>query len=122
MARILVIDDEPISLATLCTMLRSGGYEVATAVDGAAGMAVQRAHAFDLVITDIYMPRQEGLETLQQLRQEFPDLPVIAVSGGGARQDFQPLEWASRLGAAGILHKPYDQATVLGLVSSILAA
>ena len=61
-----------------------------------------------LVITDILMPNKEGTETIQEIRAAKPDLPIVAISGGGVSGDLTFLDYAQRLGANHILQKPID--------------
>ncbi len=82
MTRILVIDDHDQFRGMLCEMLKNAGYEVAAATDGEEGVELFRKAPADLVITDIIMPKQEGMETIIKLQEEFPDVKVIAMSGG----------------------------------------
>lgn len=67
----------------LSGLLDSWGYEVHTASNGREGMAVLRCVGADVVITDIIMPEQDGFATIALLRRDFPDVKVIAISGGG---------------------------------------
>ena len=115
---LLVIDDDPAVRGFLRQILTGAGYLVVEAGDGKSGMSKIMPEAVDLVITDLVMPEQEGLETLQRLRVECPDLPVIAISGafGGSF-----LKTASRLGAAATLAKPIDPETLLRAVCDALA-
>ena len=81
MARILVIDDEPDVRALVEQTLKPAGHEVVPAADGREGVDSYCAKPADLVITDIYMPNQEGLETIVELRRRFPGVAIIAMSG-----------------------------------------
>ena len=87
--------------------------------DGRSGMSKLERHAIDLVITDLVMPEQEGLETLRHLRQTRPELPVIAISGafGGSF-----LKTARRFGAIATLPKPIDAEDLLRAVRQALTA
>ena len=76
-----MIDDDPIVRGMLAEMLRREGYDVDEAEDGRAGMRQFRQQPAALVITDVVMPEQEGLETLMLLRQASPSVRVIAISG-----------------------------------------
>lgn len=120
--RILVIDDDPIVRGMLAEMLRREGYEVDEADDGRAGMKQFRASPVALVITDVVMPEQEGLETLMQLRQESPGVKVIAISGGGRVGPDAYLNSARALGATAILAKPFGREELLSVVKSALGA
>ena len=119
MARILIIDDDPDLRAVLAQMLRLAGYEVALAANGREGLERALKQPADLVLTDIYMPEQEGLETILELRRRFPQLPVLAMSGRAAAGTM--LGIAQRLGAIAVLQKPFSSDELLTLVSRSLA-
>jgi CheY-like chemotaxis protein len=121
MARILVIDDDADLRAVMLEALELAGHEVFAAADGALGLELQREHPADVVITDIFMPDKEGIETIRELRQEFPGIKIIAMSGGGLYvKKSGYLSTASEVGAATILRKPFDQKTLLDAVSEVL--
>ena len=115
---LLAIDDDPAVRGFLRQILAGAGYVVVEAADGKSGMSKIERQVIDLVITDLVMPEQEGLETLQRLRVERPNLPVIAISGafGGSY-----LKTARRLGATAALAKPIDPETLLRAVREALA-
>jgi DNA-binding response OmpR family regulator len=118
--RILVIDDDPVVRGMLAEMLRREGYEVDEAEDGRAGMKKFREMPAALVITDVVMPEQEGLETLMQLRQESTTVKVIAISGGGRVGPDAYLNSARTLGADAILAKPFGHEELLDSVGKVL--
>ncbi|MEK7240971.1 MAG: response regulator [Gemmatimonadota bacterium] len=119
--RILVIDDDPIVRGMLAEMLRREGYDVDEAEDGRAGMRQFRQQPAALVITDVVMPEQEGLETLMLLRQASPSVRVIAISGGGRVGPESYLNSARTLGAHAILAKPFGREELLKAVTEVLA-
>ena len=82
MSTILIIDDDTQILAVYRAMLEREGHRVIESSDGLSGLEICRTEPVDLVVTDIIMPGKEGLETILELRQEFPELGIIAVSGG----------------------------------------
>jgi PAS domain S-box-containing protein len=116
--RLLVADDEPAVRRFLCRILRAAGYEVAEAADGKEALRMVSAGGFDAVITDLVMPEQEGIETIRILRQSYPDLKIVAISGafGG-----QFLKVVRRLGADAALPKPIEPKHLLDAVRSVLA-
>ncbi len=120
MARVLVIDDEQLVLATLNGILSRAGYEVLTARDGAQGLATLESHAVDLVITDIIMPEKEGIEIIVELRQQRPNLPIIAISGGGRMNQVDILAIAEKLGANEVFAKPVQPAALCAAVARLL--
>src|SRR5208283_2976492 len=93
MKRILVVDDNAEVRRALSKTLLKAGYDVITAEDGAAAVRVYRGQSFDLVITDLIMPNQEGLETIMELRRLTPEVKIIAISGGGrlGPEDYLPI-------------------------------
>ena len=116
-ARILVADDEAGVRGFLRKVLEEGGYEVIEAVDGKQALQQARAGHVDLVITDLVMPGQEGLETIRALRREVPGVGIIAISGafGG-----QFLKVAQMMGAAAVLNKPVSAELLLARVAEVL--
>lgn len=120
--KILVIDDDASVRGMLAAMLRREGYDVAEAEDGRAGMQRFREEPAALVITDVLMPEQEGLETLMQLRQVSKAVKVIAISGGGRVGPDTYLNSALTLGADAILAKPFGREELLNLVSKVLGS
>ena len=120
MARILVIDDEDLVRFTVEQILMSAGHVVATAENGAAGVRRQREIRFDLVITDIMMPEQDGIETIRALKAEFPDLPIIAISGGGRMGNLNYLEMARTFGVSSTIPKPFTPDEIITRVNSAL--
>jgi CheY-like chemotaxis protein len=108
MHSILVIDDDVQFRRMLRQVLGREGYEVVEASNGKEGMDLFRAEPTDLVISDILMPEQEGLQTVRELRREFPKVKIIVVSGGGSGGTMNFLNAAKLLGAQRTLWKPFD--------------
>lgn len=119
MARILLVDDDPLLLQTLAQLLTTLGHEVIRAVDGRQALAWLRREACDLVLTDVLMPELDGLEMIRHVARERPGLPVIAMSGGSARMPgAEGLQLARRLGARAILPKPFGTAELSEVINS----
>ena len=118
-ARILVADDEAGVRGFLRLVLESGGYQVMEASNGKMALEEARAGHVDLMITDLVMPEQEGIETIQILRKDpaMADIGIIAISGalGG-----QFLEVAQMLGAQAVLSKPVSAELLLAKVAEVL--
>jgi DNA-binding response OmpR family regulator len=108
MGRVLVIDDNDDFRSLLQIALEAEGFEVVCAPNGEHGLALLGKTAADVVITDIFMPGKEGIETIAELRKQFPAVRIIAMSGRPSATDFDPLSVAMELGAAKILRKPFD--------------
>ena len=121
MTKILVIDDDAVVRTTLEYLLRDAGYEIATAEDGVRGMAMFRSEQPDLVITDIIMPEQEGIQTIAEMRKARPDAKIIAISGSGRIGNVDFLKMARSLGAMDIVSKPFDADELLTIVENCLA-
>ena len=120
MARILIIDDEDQARNMLSLALERAGHEVVSARDGNEGLQLYHTTLVDLIITDILMPEKEGLETIIELRREFPNVKIIAMSGGGHKGNLNFLQIAKRLGAQRTLQKPFHLKEVIQLVTEVL--
>lgn len=105
MAKILVIDDERAIRNTLKEILEFEHHEVDVAEDGPTGLAVFAAGHYDIVLCDIKMPQQDGIEVLQQLNQQAPDVPVVMISGHG---NIDTAVEAIKKGAFDFIEKPLD--------------
>jgi DNA-binding NtrC family response regulator len=105
--RVLLIDDEPAVRKIVQKMLKRAGHEVVEAENGRVGMAQLETAAFDVIVTDIIMPEMEGIETLMNVRERFPNIAIVAMSGGGRTGNINFLEVAPKMGAAAILQKPF---------------
>jgi CheY-like chemotaxis protein len=122
MARILVVDDEKPIRDLIRQTLEGVGHTVVEAPDGLVALQVFRANPAALVITDILMPEQEGLGFIRELRQEFPAVKVIALSGGSVKIGFDVLDVAKRFGAVTALEKPFQLAELLRAVEAALTS
>jgi CheY-like chemotaxis protein len=122
MARILVADDGEDIREILRMMLSAAGYEVLVAPDGDSALTLMRAEPIDLIITDIFMPGKEGIETIIELRRDFPSVKIVAMSGGGRMGELHYLEDAVKLGAVRSILKPFRAAEILAVVREALAS
>lgn len=120
MARILVVDDEELIRYTMREILEEFGHEVVDAKNGNECLTLQKESPFDLVITDIIMPEKEGLETITELKRTYPELKVIAFSGGGRTRHLDYLEKAKELGADEIIAKPFTESKIREVVDGLL--
>jgi CheY-like chemotaxis protein len=121
MAQILVIDDEDQVRRLIREVLEAAGHEITEAPNGRVGVRLFRQSPARLVITNIFMPEQEGIETITELRNDYPDLPILAISGGGSSGGTDVLETAEAFGASAILAKPFDLPALTGAVEKLLA-
>ena len=120
MALILIIDDEPQIRSMLKLMLERDGYEVAEAPDGIEGIRVFRQNPAELIITDLIMPNKDGIGLIIDLKKEFPNVKIIAMSGGGLNKPEGYLKGAKKLGAACTLTKPIDRDEMLRAIKDVL--
>jgi len=120
MTRILIIDDDIQILKMLRKTLEREGHEVIDAADGNKGLRLYREDLTDLVITDIVMPEKEGIETIIDLRREFPEAKIIAMSGGGQIEAESYLSMAKRLGAQRTLTKPFQNEELLEAIEALV--
>ena len=120
MKKILIIDDEPHILLMLKKMLERSGYEIELATNGVEGIELFKKIKPDLVITDIIMPETEGIETIMELQRDFPDVKIIAISGGGHNIAENYLYLAKSLGVQRTFAKPIERDELLKAVSELL--
>jgi len=121
MKKVLVIDNDGLNRSWLRLLLESAGLQVHEAPEGRTGLALYRQHQHDLVITDLVMPDTEGIETILQLRQDFPEVKILAMSDGGylGKPD-NYLRMATVLGADQGLAKPLSAANTLSAATALL--
>lgn len=118
--RILIVDDDKQIRVMLKRLFEQEGYETAVAVNGMEAINIHLEIPADLVVTDIIMPEQEGLETIRKLRKKTPGVKIIAISGGGAGDADSYLRLAGKMGANMTLAKPLEKKILLESVRSLL--
>lgn len=116
MARIILIDDDELLRNTVARSLTAGGHSVAVAGNGFDGVQLFRQDSADLILTDLNMPHG-GLPTIRVLRAEFPNLPIIAMSGNPTN-----LDMAGAIGATKILPKPFTPTELAAAIAEVLPA
>jgi CheY-like chemotaxis protein len=121
MARILLIDDEVRLRKTIRLALQSMGHHVVEARHGAEALELIGEAVVDLVLTDLIMPEKDGLETIEVLRRQYPDVKIIAMSGGSVISASDYLKLAEGLGAARVLAKPFSHDELRLAVESVLS-
>ena len=116
-SRVLVVDDDAAVRDLVAAMLETGGYHVSVASNGREALSMLASEGFEVIVTDLVMPEQEGIETIKLIRRDYPSVKVIAMSGafGG---DY--LRIAGYLGAHGTIAKPLRIQTVLETVRIVL--
>ena len=120
MKRILVIDDDEMIRIVFERFLKGQGYAVDCAADGKEGLRLLEVQSPDLVITDIMMPDTDGLEVVLSMRENHPEIPVIAISGGMtvAPMDFLPM--VKKFGAVKVFYKPVELGDLLEGVRELI--
>lgn len=120
MSLILLIEDDDALRTVLATTLRDAGHVVQQAANGRDGMKLFKAAPADVIVTDLIMPEQEGIETITAIRKQHPKLPIIAISGA-LKHATAYLKTAEKLGASRSLAKPFSSTQLLQLVDEVLA-
>jgi CheY-like chemotaxis protein len=120
MTNILVIKDQAEVRSFLCVVLKRAGYQLSLAENGQAGIALLAASMPDLIITDIFMPLNDGLEVIRVARQLSREVPIIAISGGTPMISRDYLPVASNFGATATLVKPITPDELLSAVRNAL--
>ncbi len=120
MGRIMVVEDDKAVRELLREILKRAGHEVIAAGNGKEAIALYQDTPADLIITNILMPEKEGLETIQEMRRDDPDIKIIAISGGGQIGPADYLEIARRFGARRTFSKPFDRKELLAAVDELL--
>lgn len=122
MSKILVVEDmDKVRKAVVAVLEGPGGYEVVAARDGREGLELLGLHAFDVVVTDIWMPGEDGIAFLRQAKALHPALPVIVITGGGP--NFPPMEMSLAVvkshGADAVLIKPFENSELLNAIKAV---
>ena len=120
MAHILLVDDDESFRLMLRRTLERVGHAVVEAEEGGAALHALRAAVIDLVLIDLIMPGMEGIETIQALRRSYPDLKIIAMSGGGRMKPEGYLRVAKAFGAVRVLSKPFDNQDLFTAIDEAL--
>ena len=113
--RILVVDDDPFFRTILARTLENEGYTVSEAEHGAHAQEILEFCEFDLVISDVQMPKLDGVDLLKWVKDRFPELPVILMTGFTNLTD---AEDAEKLGAKAFITKPFRKEDILKIIPS----
>jgi len=117
---VLVVDDDVMVLQAVVILLEDRGFNVLAAVDGVQGLHEYRKHRPDVILTDIIMPQKEGISLIRDLRREFPEAKIVAMSGGGRVGNSDYITIAKALGADTALSKPFDEDQLIETLRALL--
>lgn len=122
MPNVLLIDDDAFARSTVRIMLENLACNVTEAEDGAVASTVMESKDFDLVVTDIFMPNQDGIETIRKIRRARNNVCILAISSEGLDGRVNYLKMAERIGADYTLAKPLHSEQLAGILQNIQEA
>ena len=117
---VLIVDDNADMRSFVKIVLERAGFEAQVAADGERALDLQRAHPVDVLITDIFMPERDGIELIHQFKSAFPQVKIIAMSGGGRISKTDYLSFAADIGADRVLRKPFAAYTLLRMLEDLV--
>jgi CheY-like chemotaxis protein len=130
MTSILLIDDEVDVRDSMAKVLGREGYDVITVDNADAGLATLKTQNVDLLISDIIMPGMDGVQAIKQIRADYPDIKILAISGGGnfGLKAYKPeaitttayLQAATEAGADWVLTKPFERAEIVACARKLV--
>ncbi len=127
MKRILIIEDDAAQRKLFRTALQHDEHEIVEAKDGRTGLTLFRRKPCDLIVTDIFMPREDGIETIFDVKHTHPNVKIVAISGGGSWAQHgrsvgpdDALEIAKKFGADRTLKKPVNLQELTDIVHDLL--
>ena len=120
MHTILVVDDDPALCEVIELHLKDSGFGVLCASGVGAAAKIIASHSFDLLLTDLLMPDQDGLELIRALRRDRPTLPIVAMTGGGLLSAEVYLNIAKVFRVDGVLRKPFSMDELISLIRRLV--
>jgi DNA-binding response OmpR family regulator len=117
---VLVIDDDPALLRSLVALLKAHGISIVTACDGAQGLELFRRILPAVVLIDVIVPTQDGIDTIMQMRLERPEVKIIMMSGGGSIGRVEILAITNKIGADAALRKPFNASELISMICGML--
>ncbi len=121
MARILFIEDDPSFAEEMKFLLQENGFEVITANDGELALNILKEQEFDLVITDLLLIKTHGMEVILHMREFYPKVKIITISGGGWASSRFHLDAARLIGSDSCLAKPFQVSELIREIERLLA-
>jgi CheY-like chemotaxis protein len=117
--RVLVVDDNRDMRESTRHLLRLMGYDAEVAMDGQQAMEIHRARPAQVLLTDIFMPGKDGMETIEAFRRQWPEVKIVAMSGGGSVATRDYLSMAPDIGADATLRKPFSLENLQQVLDSL---
>lgn len=121
MARLLIVDDEPSIRRIIQLMLKNSGHELFTAGNGREAMQILNKEEIDLILLDVVMPEQGGLETIMQIRNGFPHIKLIIISGKVPVENDAFRNLIDQYGVARVFDKPFEKEDIMRAIDELLA-
>lgn len=121
-ATVLLIEDDILMRELLELALQRAGFAVFVAENGKLGVELALKRKIDIVVTDIFMPESDGIETIRKLRSHAPEMPIVAISGSNPNRMSEILTIASRLGATETVSKPFPPSELVEIVKKLAHA
>lgn len=121
MAKLLVVDDEPSIRRIIQLMLKGSGHKLFTASNGLEAMQILDKESIDLVILDIVMPEQGGLETIMQIKNTHPGIKLIIISGKVPVENDAFRNLVDQYGAARVFDKPFEKEEIMKTIEQLLS-
>lgn len=119
-APILIIDDSDDLRETLCSLIQDKGYAVKAVSNGLEASRLLATESFALVLTDMFMPEKDGFQVIRDVHRTYPELPIVAMSGGGIVRRGEHLKVARFFGARAILRKPFTEKQLFSTIRSLV--
>jgi YesN/AraC family two-component response regulator len=117
--KILIVDDEEIILFGIKAIIEKHNFKVDVASNGIQGIALLSQQAYDILITDIIMPEKDGIELIRYTKKLFPNIRIIAISGGGRITDEDHLKKAKELGCDFVIEKPFSSQELIKAIHAL---
>ncbi len=122
MVRLLIADDDADLRESLSLVFEQAGFDVEAVADGDQAVLAFERRPAAVLITDLFMPMRDGLETIGYFRARYPSLPIVAISGGGyTGQKTDHLTVARAAGADDAFRKPFDVGALVDAVRRLAA-
>ena len=122
MATILVVEDNDLVRSSLRALLSRAGYDIHEASDGEESIDLFRRNQYELIVTDILLPKMSGIEVVEEMRRLSIDIPIVAMSGGGSLDRELLLREAAKVGANAVFGKPIENREFVGQINELLAS